>query len=91
MYRQEADRISSPPSRMLVVIALTVLAGCGGQRGSAPAVQSSLQSPVSPQQVNVSPATMQIAKALPKARSLPTNSLQNRAAAQEIRLTLHPD
>lgn len=61
MIQRDADRIASSPTGMLAVIALAVLAGCGRQQSSAPAVQSPTQPTVSPQQVNVSPATVQIA------------------------------
>ena len=54
------DWVASSPTGMLVCIALAALAGCGKQQSNAPAVQSSTQSTVLPQQVNVSPETMQI-------------------------------
>src|SRR5215472_12859776 len=61
MYQRDPDRFPSSLTCMLVFTAWAALAGCGGQPSSAPVVQPVTQSTGSPQQVNVSPATVQVA------------------------------
>ncbi len=57
MIRRDEDRIANSPIAILAVIALAVLGGCSRLQSTLPAVQSSA---ITPQQVNVSPATVQI-------------------------------
>src|SRR5579859_2302031 len=60
MYRPHTDRIATSPAGVLAVIALAAFAGCSGCQNSGP-VQSVTQPNISPQQITVSPMTVQIA------------------------------